>query len=168
MSQGIYIRDRQLTDDPWVSLTDEDIIPASGQIIVSLKRWTEEREALSNGALAVGVHLPNTVNLDDVWSAISDRPLIELEFPGFADGRAYSQARLSRERYQYAGDVRATGAAVVLDQAVELARCGVNAFKLRADQPVQPFIDRLNHVGDRPWYQSPAPTGSVFARRRAG
>ena len=44
---------------------------------------------------------------------------IELQFPKFTDGRAYSQALLLRRRYQFAGDIRATGD-VLIDQLVHM------------------------------------------------
>ncbi len=55
---------------------------------------------------------------------------IELQFPKFTDGRAYSQALLLRRRYQFAGDIRATGD-VLIDQLVQMARCGFDVAVLR-------------------------------------
>jgi uncharacterized protein (DUF934 family) len=70
-------------------------------------------------------------NTDDV-QALSDRlagvKLIVLNFPKFTDGRAYSQARLLRERLGYTGELRATGA-VFLDQLPFLLRCGFDSFE---------------------------------------
>ena len=51
-----------------------------------------------------------------------------LAFPHFKDGRAYSQARLLRERYGFAGEIRARGE-ILRDQLYFMARCGVNAFE---------------------------------------
>ncbi|TFI41037.1 DUF934 domain-containing protein, partial [Diaphorobacter sp. DS2] len=48
---------------------------------------------------------------------------IELQFPKFTDGRAYSQALLLRRRYRFAGDIRATGD-VLIDQLVHMHRSG--------------------------------------------
>ncbi len=48
------------------------------------------------------------------------------------DGRAYSQARVLRERYAYLpGEIRAQGD-VLRDQLFHMSRCGINAFELRA------------------------------------
>jgi uncharacterized protein (DUF934 family) len=52
---------------------------------------------------------------------------VVLEFPAFKDGRAYSQARLLRQRHGYTGEIRATGE-VLQDQAIFLVRCGFDAF----------------------------------------
>ena len=55
--------------------------------------------------------------------------LIAAEFPGPADGRGYSQARQLRERWNFQGELRATGY-VHRDQLFFLARCGFNSFEL--------------------------------------
>ena len=58
---------------------------------------------------------------------------IELHFPKFTDGRAYSQALLLRRRYRFAGDIRATGD-VLIDQLVQMERTGFDVAVLREDQ----------------------------------
>ena len=50
-----------------------------------------------------------------------------LQFPKFTDGRAYSQARLLRDRYRYKGELRASGD-VLRDQLLFMRRCGFNSF----------------------------------------
>ena len=54
---------------------------------------------------------------------------IELSFPKFTDGRAYSQALLLRRRYRFAGDIRATGE-VLIDQLVHMHRSGFSSAVL--------------------------------------
>ncbi len=58
---------------------------------------------------------------------------IELVFPKFADGRAFSQAFELRRRLGFAGMIRATGD-VLVDQLVQMQRCGFSEAVLRADQ----------------------------------
>ncbi|WP_048438592.1 DUF934 domain-containing protein [Caenimonas sp. SL110] len=58
---------------------------------------------------------------------------IDLHFPKFADGRAFSQAFLLRRRLGFKGDIRATGE-VLLDQLVQMQRTGFSSAVLRADQ----------------------------------
>jgi uncharacterized protein (DUF934 family) len=60
---------------------------------------------------------------------------IELQFPKFADGRAFSQAFLLRRRLGFGGDIRATGD-VLIDQLVQMERTGFSSAVLRADQDV--------------------------------
>ena len=54
---------------------------------------------------------------------------IELHFPKFTDGRAFSQAVLLRRRFGFAGDIRATGD-VLIDQLVQMARSGFTSAVL--------------------------------------
>jgi uncharacterized protein (DUF934 family) len=60
---------------------------------------------------------------------------IELHFPKFSDGRAFSQAALLRRRLGFSGDIRATGD-VLIDQLVQMQRAGFSSAALRADQDV--------------------------------
>jgi|SRR6476620_6351088 len=55
---------------------------------------------------------------------------IELHFPKFSDGRAYSQAYLLRRRRKFAGDIRATGD-VLIDQLVQMQRTGFSSAVLK-------------------------------------
>jgi uncharacterized protein (DUF934 family) len=58
---------------------------------------------------------------------------IDLHFPKFTDGRAYSQAFLLRRRLGFKGEIRATGD-VLIDQLVQMQRSGFDSAELRADQ----------------------------------
>jgi uncharacterized protein (DUF934 family) len=72
----------------------------------------------------------------DVETLVDELPRlssIALVFPKWTDGRAYSQARLLRARYRFAGEIRATGE-VLADMVPLLARTGFDAVALRADQ----------------------------------
>ncbi len=76
--------------------------------------------------------LANTDPVETLAPEIDRLKLIVLNFPKFTDGRAYSQARLLRERLGYRGELRATGA-VLRDQLPFLLRCGFDSFE--SDQP---------------------------------
>ena len=58
---------------------------------------------------------------------------IDLHFPKFTDGRAYSQAVLIRKRLGFAGELRATGD-VLIDQLQLMKRAGFSTAVMRADQ----------------------------------
>ncbi|MFK5037067.1 DUF934 domain-containing protein, partial [Klebsiella pneumoniae] len=64
---------------------------------------------------------------------------VALVFPNFRDGRAYSQARLLRERYAYRGELRATGQ-VLRDQFVFMLRAGFYAFVLKKPPDAEAFM----------------------------
>jgi uncharacterized protein (DUF934 family) len=72
--------------------------------------------------------LANTNDVLQLGDRLHGVKLIVLNFPKFTDGRAYSQARLLRERLGYRGGLRATGA-VFLDQLPFLLRCGFDSFE---------------------------------------
>jgi uncharacterized protein (DUF934 family) len=77
--------------------------------------------------------LANDVDVETIESALANCESIALVFPKWTDGRAYSQARLLRVRYRFAGEIRATGE-VLVDMLPLLARSGFDAVTLRADQ----------------------------------
>lgn len=170
----VFIRNGRIAQDDYVSLADDATVPDAGKIIVTLSRWSEQQAPLRAALqLTVGVRIPNTADLGQIWQQVADRPLIELEFPSFGDGRAYSQARLLRERYRFAGEIRASGAAVAVDQAREMSRCGINAFVLRQDQGADRFVAELSGIQQVSWYQPALPDTSLSvtelrrAQRRA-
>ena len=59
--------------------------------------------------------------------------LVALSFPSFADGRAFSTARILRERYGFAGEVRAVGD-VQIDRYQFMRQCGFDAFEIRPER----------------------------------
>ena len=63
------------------------------------------------------------VNLDGVTQ-------VDLQFPAFTDGRAFTQAYLLRRRRGFTGDIRATGD-VLIDQLVQMQRTGFSSAVLR-------------------------------------
>lgn len=60
---------------------------------------------------------------------------IELNFPKFTDGRAFTQAYLLRRRRKFAGDIRATGD-VLIDQLVQMQRTGFSSAVLKEGKDV--------------------------------
>jgi uncharacterized protein (DUF934 family) len=73
--------------------------------------------ALANDADALALPLDGVVRID-------------LHFPNFTDGRAFSQAYLLRRRRGFAGDIRATGD-VLIDQLVQMQRTGFSSAVLK-------------------------------------
>ena len=77
------------------------------------------------------LQLPNDAN--PLEASLEGVERVELNFPKFSDGRAFSQAFLLRRRLGFAGDIRATGD-VLVDQLVQMERTGFSSAVLRADQ----------------------------------
>ena len=65
---------------------------------------------------------PRTLDLNGITR-------IDLQFPAFTDGRAYSQAFLLRRRLRFAGELRATGD-VLIDQLMQMQRTGFDVAVL--------------------------------------
>lgn len=70
---------------------------------------------------------------DPFEAALDGITRIDLHFPKFTDGRAYSQAFLLRRRREFKGEIRATGD-VLVDQLAQMERSGFDTAVLRADQ----------------------------------
>jgi uncharacterized protein (DUF934 family) len=143
---SVLIRNGRIEANDYVSAADDDELPHSGKLIVSLARWQQQREALNGTGLTLGIAIPNTIDLSTVIDDVRHQPLLALSFPSFADGRAYSQARLLRDRYHYTGEIRACGDAVAYDQLAMMRRCGFTSFALRADQDPQRCMEALHPV----------------------
>ena len=104
------LRKHAIVEDEWTLLVDGAAEPPrSGKLIVPLARWRAERARLEADAASIGVLLPNTEDVESIYAQIADRPLIALQFPVFADGRALTQAVLLRTRLGIAGELRAVG-----------------------------------------------------------
>ena len=73
---------------------------------VSLEDW---RDNPQEHADATALRISNATSLADIKCDIHGFSVIILDFPAFKDGRAYSQARLLRQRYGYTGEIRARG-----------------------------------------------------------
>jgi uncharacterized protein (DUF934 family) len=164
-------RDGGFAEDFWTTLDDAAPIPSAGAIIVPFARWSAERDGLARRADPVGVAiLPSKDALAQLPEAAT-RPLVALNFPKFGDGRAFSYAELLRERFDFAGDLRATGD-VLLDEIALMLRCGFSSFEV-TDEPTlrglsegrrpatplhyQPSV-ALNEApaGTRPWLRRDA------------
>jgi uncharacterized protein (DUF934 family) len=77
------------------------------------------------------IELANDADPRDLALAGVDR--IDLNFPKFSDGRAFSQAFLLSRRLGFKGEIRATGD-VLADQLAQMERSGFTTAVLRADQ----------------------------------
>ena len=90
--------------------------------------------------------------------------LIVVDFPRIGEGRGYSHARMLRQRYRYAGELRARGA-LKRDQLFFLARCGFDSFDLDPAEDLQAALAAFNDFSVA--YQDGS-DAVVAVRRRAG
>ena len=124
--------------------------------------FSKIREALLTRAGKVGVIWPNNRDLDDLVPYLDRLAAVALVFPTFRDGRAYSQARLLRERHGYDGELRATGQ-VLRDQFVFMLRAGFDAFEVKKDADAEAFAATVKRYSV--FYQ-PTGDGRVTALNR--
>ena len=119
----------------------------------TLDRWSAERDVLvaRNGPLGIRLRSDQPPSL--LEGDLEHFALVALEFPSFTDGRAYSYARLLRERLAFRGEVRATGN-VLRDQLLFMARCGFDAVETDLRGGAEAWEGALAEIDV--WYQ---PTG---------
>ena len=162
------LKDGVLADDPWVTVDDGTQLPMDGPAMVSLERWQAHRDALLGRNAPLGIRLksdqPPALIADDL-----DRfAVVALEFPVFRDGRAYSYARLLRERYGYRGEVRAVGE-VLRDQFLFMLRCGFDALEVRDEKAVEQWREAVSEISVvyQPAADSQTPVWALRHRRSA-
>ncbi len=164
-------RDGGFAEDSWRKLDDAEPIPPTGAIIVSFARWSAERETLSARADPVGVAIAAGKDALAQLPEAARRPLVALSFSKFADGRAFSYGELLRERYGFAGELRATGD-VLLDEIPLMRRCGFTTFEV-TDAPTLRAL-REGHAPSVSLFYQPsvgpreAPAGTRPWLRKAG
>jgi uncharacterized protein (DUF934 family) len=132
------VKGGKIADDPFAHVADGAELP-EGCVLVSAARFLEDPEALLKRG-KVGVIWPNSRDVDDLVPYLDRVAAVALVFPTFRDGRAYSQARLLRERYHYRGELRATGQ-VLRDQFVFMLRAGFDAFEVKKDADAEAFAN---------------------------
>ena len=135
----------KIADDSFVKLAVDTPLPEGGDILVPAERFLSEAEALLKRVGKIGVIWPNNRDIAELVPYLGKLATVALVFPSFRDGRAYSQARLLRERYGYRGDLRATGQ-VLRDQFVFMSRAGFDAFEVKKDADADAFALSLIHI----------------------
>jgi uncharacterized protein (DUF934 family) len=129
------LRNGHVVPDDWSYLAEIGDAAASAAIgiIVPFDAWQGERERWLKHPGRLGVVLQPAHKVELLAPYVAHFDLIGAEFPGPSDGRGYTQGRLLRERYKFAGELRALGY-VRRDQLFFLARCGFNSFQLAENE----------------------------------
>ncbi len=149
--------------DPWFAAACEGDLDRDGPLLVPFALWQAHRGRLAARVGPVGVRLASHQSPALIANDLDRLDLVALEFPKFTDGRAFSYARLLRERHRFGGEVRAVGH-ILRDQIAFLLRCGFDAIEAdgRAAEGWQTATTAFSA-----WYQ-PAADGEapISARRR--
>jgi len=147
------LKNGKAVTDTFTDCSELEDIPATGAVIVSLEQWQSLRDDLLARQDSLGIVLKSDQKPELIVDDLSHFSLIALEFPAFVDGRAYSYARLLRDRYGYAGELRAVGD-ILLEQLHFMHRVGFDSFALKSDDAVGAWETALADLSV--WYQ---PTG---------
>ncbi|GKQ51767.1 DUF934 domain-containing protein [Bradyrhizobium sp. Ce-3] len=156
------VKQGRITTDLFVHVADGAELPGDGAVLVTAERFLADPEALLRRSGKVGVIWPNSRNLEELVPHLDRLASVALVFPTFRDGRAYSQARLLRERYGYDGELRATGQ-ILRDQFVFMTRAGFDAFEVKKDADADAFAATMKRYSV--FYQ-PTGDGRVTALNR--
>ncbi|MFT8587541.1 DUF934 domain-containing protein [Acetobacter orientalis] len=111
----------QLKEEIWQVAIEGEALP-EGNVLVPLARLPEALGRNSDGAL--GVLLAPDEDVEALRIALPRLTAVQLTFPIFRDGRAFTQARALREHLHFKGVIRAAGH-ILPDQYEFLLRCGV-------------------------------------------
>jgi uncharacterized protein (DUF934 family) len=137
------VKGGKIVDDAFAHVDDDAALPEQAALLVSAKRFmTDPESLLTRPGGKLGVIWPNSRDVDELLPYLDRLTVIALVFPSFRDGRAYSQARLLRERYSYRGELRATGQ-VLRDQFVFMLRAGFDAFEVRKQADAEAFTETV-------------------------
>jgi len=147
------VKDNQLVEDAFTFAATAESIPPEGPVLVPLELWQSHRESLLERKAPLGVQLRSDQSPETIAADLHLLEVVALEFPAFRDGRAYSYARLLRERFGFAGEIRAVGD-VLMEQLHFMLRTGFNAFAIKGEDPLAQFRAALEDFSV--WYQ---PTG---------
>ena len=170
------LKNGEVVVDPFVHVADDEALPTGGSIIVSLDRWQRERAALlahqetqattaKAQAHAIGVRFASDQSPAQVKDDLGQFAVCALDFPAFTDGRAYSYARLLRDRFGYEGEVRAIGN-VLLEQLQFMARSGFDAFEIESDDAAREW--KIAQADMDVFYQPTGDGRQTAMRRRQG
>lgn len=163
------IKQRRVAADSWRTLEPGPggILPAdsgAGDVIVPLALWRSRRDELLARAHRLGVRLQGGDEVEALAGDLGHIAVIAIDFAKFGDGRGFSSARLLRERYRYAGEVRAIGE-FLPDQLPLLERCGFDAFVLRDRQDAGEALRAFDDFSEA--YQASVTQPQPLFRRRS-
>ena len=133
----------RIVEDRFMRVLDDAPVPDGVPVILPAARLLADARELVLRQAPTGVIWPNDRRVAEVLPYLDWIALVALVFPTFRDGRAYSQARLLRERYSYRGELRATGQ-VLRDQFVFMLRAGFDAFDVKKQADAEAFAQTVH------------------------
>ena len=139
--------------DPWLRYAPpEDApdappedVPPDSPLLVDYPCWQAQGSTLASRPGQLGILLKSDQSPLLIESDSDRFSLIALEFPVFRDGRAFSYARILRERMAYRGEIRAVGN-VLRDQFHFMLRCGFDAFEVAKAEDAAAWNEAVTEI----------------------
>jgi phosphoadenosine phosphosulfate reductase len=122
-------RDGKFEDDSWRRL-EADELPGEGHVLLSLSEWRRLAAEQQNSNVAFGVVLEPGETAEMIAADLPRLALVAVSFPKYTDGRGYSTARILRDRYKFAGELRAVGD-ILFDQIQLYGRSGFDSLEIK-------------------------------------
>jgi uncharacterized protein (DUF934 family) len=138
----LLVKAGRVAEDRFVRVLDDAPLPEGLPVILPAARLLADARELVLRQAPLGVIWPNDRRIAELVPYLDWIALVALVFPTFRDGRAYSQARLLRERYGFRGQLRATGQ-VLRDQLLFLQRAGFDAFEMTKEADAAHFAEAI-------------------------
>lgn len=139
------IKNGQIVKDPWTEAAPDAPVPDADFLLVPYETWKEQRETLMKRNGKLGVRLSADQPPQLIAGDLDRLDLVALAFPTFRDGRAYSYARLLRERYGFKKELRAVGN-VLRDQFQFMHRCGFDAYAVADEKQAADWSRALSEI----------------------
>jgi uncharacterized protein (DUF934 family) len=153
------IRDGAIIDDPYLRVLDDGPLPDGVPVLLPAARFLADALELADRGSPIGVIWPNDRDIAELAPYLPRLALVALVFPSFRDGRAYTQARILRERHRFRGELRAVGD-VLRDQFLFLHRVGFDAYEVKKPKDALAMLEALHRYSV--FYQ-PAADGEAGA-----
>ncbi len=159
------IKNGEVVTNEWALLdADADVTNlAEGYWVLPLQQFLTHASQGEVNYAHVGVSLVSDDDITALEEHIHALQLIVLTFNAFADGRSFSQARLLRDQFDYAGELRAVGD-FLQDQLFYLSRCGVDAFLINDEINLDSALNSLRDFSET--YQAACDEPQPLFRRR--
>jgi uncharacterized protein (DUF934 family) len=162
ISNGAFV------EDSWRRIADEESLPKSGKLIVTLARL-EPALAARDAEAPLGLIAPNTTDPEALRPTLPRLSLIAIQFPAFTDGRGYSLATLLR-RAGFKGELRASGR-IVADQYLHALSCGFDTIEIPddiAERQIEAHWRKAFEARSLSYQRGYRAGGSILERRRGG
>ena len=130
----IILNKRHEKKNEYKKINDSDFLKRNifDGAIFNFEQWVEIRNEVKNKKIKIGIEFSSNECLLSNESKMSEISLIQIKFETFKDGRPFTFAKKLRKKFDYRGEIRATGH-ILPDQYTFLLRCGFDSVEIPKD-----------------------------------